>query len=150
MVSVTGGEIFTRKMDDLSKKVRFATVDVGFMGDATERKTGISTALVAIFNEYGVPAHHQPPRPFFRGMINAHQAEWPALIAKNLVDNDYDTHKTMDELGKHVADQLQDAILTYVGPPLAASTVARKGFDKQLIDTSDMINSIRHVMRDEA
>ncbi|WP_260855420.1 hypothetical protein [Mesorhizobium amorphae] len=37
---------------------------------------------------------------------------------------------------------MQGAIVEYVGPPLKPETIARKGSDKQLIDTSVMLNSV--------
>lgn len=150
MVKIRGGSLFEQVTDQLIENAsKKAVVDIGFMGDATERKSGINTALVAIFNEYGVPSHKQPPRPFFRGMIDKQKKNWPGQISKLLKDNDYDVHKTMDLMGEEIAGQLHDAIIDYKGPLLAPSTVARKGFDKQLVDTGDMLNSIRHVMKGE-
>ena len=150
MAKVTGGEKFSAKLREMARSVEnAASVKIGFMGDATERKSGISTALVAIFNEYGVPAHHQPPRPFFRGMIESNAHKWPEMACALLQKHAFDAHKTLDDLGEEIAAELHDAMVDYKGPMLAPSTIARKGFDKQLVDTGDMLNSIRHVVEDK-
>ena len=50
--------------------------------------------------------------------------------------------RTLLEIGKRLADAQIEAI-TEATPPNADSTVKRKGFDAPLIETYDMMNSIR-------
>ena len=104
---------------------------------------GTSVAAVAAFNEFGVPSHGQPPRPFFRRMIAEKSDSWPDAIAANLKATDYDVELTLNRVGAGIAGQLQLSIRDLVDPILAASTIRAKGFSKPLIDTAVMINSVQ-------
>ena len=44
--------------------------------------------------------------------------------------------------GEAVAGQLRQSIVDFSSVPLAPSTIARKGFENQLVDTGHMLNSI--------
>ena len=146
-------------------------VDVGFFADKTyDDKEHTSVAFVAAMNEWGSSGFFQqehaqdyarqvggeapperkgrPPRPFFRGMINVKSKEWGSAIAKLLKENNYNTKKTLGMTGEAVAGQLKDAIVEYIGPPLAASTIAAKGFDKQLVDTGVMLKSVEYKVKE--
>jgi len=50
----------------------------------------------------------------------------------------------MDMIAARAAGDVGKAIQSVTSPPLAASTVARKGFDKPLIDTGLMFQSVTH------
>jgi len=115
------------------------TLRVGFLEGSTY-PDGTSVPMIAAFNEFGTG--HSPPRPFFRNMIAAKSKEWGPAMAKLLEANNYDATATLNLTGEAIKGQLQQSINDLVSPPLAPSTIARKGFDKPLIDTSVMINSV--------
>jgi hypothetical protein len=75
-------------------------------------------------------------------MINAKSGEWPKAIANLLKANDYDARVTLEQAGAAIAGQLTQSIVDLVDPPLVASTIKRKGFDKPLVDTSHMLKSV--------
>jgi hypothetical protein len=104
---------------------------------------GVSVPMVAASQEFGAPRAGIPPRPFFRGMISEKSKEWPSALA-GLLKN----HNAKDALtltGEAIAGQLKESIAKYdKGPPLKPATIKRKGFDKQLIDTGHMMNSITY------
>ncbi len=83
-----------------------------------------------------------PPRPYFRNMIRANGREWGAAMAKLLKANEFDAGKVLGLMGQLIKGQLQQSIRDLVSPPLAASTIRRKGFTKPLIDTGHMLNSV--------
>lgn len=83
-----------------------------------------------------------PARPFFRGMIQQHKGEWPADLGKIIKAADYDSTVALGRLGKHVAEQLQESIRDFSDPPNAKSTIAKKGFDKPLVESAHMQNSV--------
>lgn len=139
---------------------------VGFLEGATY-PDGTSVAMVAATNEFGrtfrknaassyVDAYGnehtstikggsvgtQPPRPFFRNMIAAHKDEWPDAIAALMVANDYKTEKVLWLAAEGIMRQLRQSIHDLTEPPLAPSTILRKGFSKPLIDKGDMYNSV--------
>lgn len=115
-------------------------VKVGFLSGATY-PDGTSVAMVAAVNAFGAPSRGQPPRPFFQNMIAQHGKQWPDQVAKLLKAHDYDARIVLGLMGELIVGQLKQSINDLVEPPLAPSTIAAKGFDKPLIETSHMINS---------
>jgi len=91
-----------------------------------------------------VPAHtiNIPSRPFFRTMIANKNGEWPNLFAQYLKTNNMDVILSLKELGERIRDDLVESINEWQAPPNAPSTIAKKGFNKPLIETSDMKNSV--------
>lgn len=83
-----------------------------------------------------------PARPFFRGMIQKNKGDWPADLGKIIKATNYDSTAALGLLGKHISEQLQESIRDFASPSNADSTVANKGFDKPLIETSHMLNSV--------
>lgn len=154
MASVKGGDGFAAKVRGLASRLRKGSVRVGFLEGATY-PDGTPVAAVASFNEYGrmvrtkgedgmEESYFQLPRPFFRRMIAEKKAEWPAGVALQLKKNGGDVAKTLDVVGTAIGGQLQQSIRDLVSPPLAQSTIDRKGFDKPLVDTGHMLNSVDH------
>jgi hypothetical protein len=92
---------------------------------------------------HNVPEHTItiPARPYFRHMIEAKSPGWGVAMAKNLKATDYDAAQTLKRMGEGIKGQLQQSIRDFDEVPLARSTVARKGNDKQLIETGHMVNS---------
>jgi hypothetical protein len=143
-MDISGGESLARRLNEIAKSVTTAaTVKIGFLENA-KYPDGTSVALVAALNEFGVPAHGQPPRPAFRNMVKAKSPEWPAAVAKLLKANDYDAKRTLDQAGMAIVGQLRQSIVDITDPPLAPATIARKGFDKPWIETAHLLNSVDH------
>ncbi len=144
MASISGGDKLKRRLRDIAQAVgRGGTLSVGFLENA-RYPDGTPVAMVAAIQDFGAPRANIPPRPFFRNMVAAKQDEWPRAIADLIVANDYDIEKSLHIAGEAIAGQLRESIVNTNTPPLAPSTIARKGFAKPLIDTSHMINSIDH------
>src|SRR5260221_7472341 len=144
MAKVSGGDAIRKKLEEMARSARTASVlKVGFAEGATY-PDGTSVPMVAAINEFGRPSRGQPPRPFFRRMVAKHKDEWPGAIAKLLKANDYDAKATLEQAGDAIAGQLRQSIVDLIDPPLAPSTIARKGFSKPLIDTSVLLNSVTH------
>jgi hypothetical protein len=132
-------------LDEVAKAPR-AIVKVGFLGGATY-PDGTSVAMVAAVNEFGAPSRGQPPRPFFRNMIAEQSPTWGAKVAAIMKTNGADVMATLDVMGQEIQGRLIQSINTLTEPPLAASTIARKGFDKPLIDTSLMVKSVSYEVK---
>jgi hypothetical protein len=144
MATVSGGGKTEAYLDRLGRQLAGEPyVKVGFLAGATY-PDGTSVPLVAAVNEFGAPSRGQPPRPFFRNMIATYQRTWGAAVANLMAKNSNNVALTLDLAGQGIAGQLRQSITDLVDPPLAASTVARKGFDKPLIHTSHMLNSVDH------
>lgn len=140
MATFSGGDKLDRALAEMARQVnKPASLKVGFLAGAPY-PDGTSVPLVASLNEFGTS--RQPARPFFRNMIAQRSPAWPAAVAANLKANNYDAERSLDDLGEAIKGQLQQAIRDFNGVPLAPSTIARKGFDKQLIDQAVMINAV--------
>lgn len=100
----------------------------------------VNVPTVAAWNEYGTGT--APPRPFFRTMIRMKAHEWGPALAIQLRLNNYDVDKSLRVLGEGIAGQLRESIINTNAPPLAQSTIARKGFSKPLVDTAHMLMSV--------
>ena len=141
-MAVTGGDKLAAKLKEITARLGHnPEVHVGFLEGSTY-SDGTSLPMVAALDEFGVPSHGQPPRPFMRNTVAKHKAEWPKATAKLLKANDYDIAKTFELVGEGIKGQMQQEITDFKDPPNAPSTIARKGFDKPLIDSSFMRNSI--------
>lgn len=145
MAAVKGGTLLARRLGEIAQRVGDVTLSVGFLEGSTY-PDGTSVPMVAATNEFGAPARGQPPRPFFRTMIADKSPAWGLAIADLLKETDYDAARTMERVGMGIKGQLQQSIRDLTTPPLKPSTVQRKGFDKPLVDTSVMINSVDYVV----
>lgn len=153
-LDIQGGKKLTDYLNALSAKMRAGSVNVGFLSgirypaDATKpSETPPYVAQVAFYNEFGTK--HSPPRPFFRSMIAAKSPEWGPATAQAAKASDYDTAKTLELVGTGIKDQLVTSIVNFTSPPLAQSTIDRKGFDKPLIDTGVMQRSVDFEVKTE-
>lgn len=118
------------------------SVKVGFMAGATY-PDGTPVPAVAYWNEFGTVT--SPARPFFRRMIAKESPGWGVKLA-GVYKATHDGEKALGMMGLVIEGELKQSINDLTSPPLAESTIARKGFSKPLIDTSHMINSITSVV----
>lgn len=136
---------------------------VGFLENATY-PDGTKVALVAAVQNWGSPKKDEkgnatgawriPPRPFFSDMVRKEQRGWPKAIVDALrsqrfalATGAYDLKLALEQVGQLMVGQLQDSIRDTNAPPLSPKTVARKGFNKPLIDKAVMINSAGYEVR---
>lgn len=142
MATISGGAKLRAKLAELSKRVsRGSALKVGFLEGATY-PDGTSVAMVAAVQNFGAPSRGIPPRPFFSNMVRDKSPDWGPALGRILERNDYDGEKSLRLMGEAIAGQLRASIVEGSYTPLSPVTIARKGFDKPLIDTSHMINSI--------
>ena len=148
MSSFSGGDALERKLAEMAEKLGEGKVlRVGFLENATY-PDGQQVAMVAAANEFGNPANNQPPRPFFRNMIADNKDNWPDDIGRIAQATGFDGEQTLGLMGEHIKGQLQQSIRELMEPPLSPVTVEKKGFDKPLIDTGHMLNSVDYDIRD--
>lgn len=122
---------------DIADRIGSREVAVGFLEGATYPEDGTPVAAVAFWNEYG--DSKRPARPFFRMMIAKESETWAPKIAMLLKSG---SENVLAVMGEDIQGALKQSINDLQSPPLAPSTIARKGFAKPLIDTSHMLNSI--------
>jgi len=128
------------KYKDMNSSVR-----VGILEDA-RYPDGTPVAMVAFWNEYGTAT--TPSRPFFRAVVNEQRKNW-VLSVKNLMKLHEDPKKVMGLMGEHMKGQIVQSIVDWSDPPNAAYTVAKKGFNKPLIDTGQMSRSVNYEVNED-
>ena len=147
MATIKGGDKLAAALAKISQGVsQPALLRVGFL-ESARYPDGKPVAMIAAIQDFGAPSRGIPPRPFFRNMVKAKKGEWPKAIADLLKANDYDAVKVLGIAGEAIGGQLRQSIIDTNEPPLAPSTIKRKGFAKPLIQTSVMINSIAHEVK---
>lgn len=115
-----------------------ASVRVGVLENATY-PDGTPVAMVAFWNEYGTKT--SPVRAFFRTTVSDQKKNW-VLSVQNLMKMHNDPQRVMGLIGEHMKGNIVESITTWSDPPNSAYTVAKKGFNKPLVDSSQMSRSI--------
>ena len=115
-------------------------VKVGVL-DNSKYPDGTSVATVAFKNEYGFK--NIPSRPFFRQTIQEQKKAW-ALLMQQGFKAGYTLEKCFGLVGTAMQNDIQMSITQWTTPPNAPYTIAKKGFDKPLIDSSLMRDSIKY------
>ncbi len=147
-IEISGGSEMERKLKEMMDKLGDGTLlRVGFLENATY-PDGEYVATIAAANEFGNSGNNQPPRPFFRNMIAANSPAWPLEVGKVIKAVDFDGGKALQLMGERIKDQLQGSIRELVEPPLSPHTIKKKGFDKPLIDTGHMLNSVDYDVKE--
>ena len=116
-----------------------ASVRVGVLENATY-PDGTPVAMVAFWNEYGTRT--SPVRAFFRTTVSEQKKNW-VLSVQNLMKIHNDPKKVMGLIGVHMQEQIVQSINTWSDPPNSAYTIAKKGFDKPLVETGLLMRSIK-------
>jgi hypothetical protein len=146
-VTISGGDRLEAALRAMAAKVSNpGTLRVGFLENA-KYPDGTPVAMIAAIQDFGAPAAGIPPRPFFRNMIADKKGEWPKAIGDLLKANNYDAKITLDQTGQAIVGQLRQSIIDTNAPPLKPATVRRKGFEKPLIDTGHMIQSVDYEIK---
>lgn len=123
MAAMKGGDKLQAKLADIAAKSATATrVNVGFLEGATY-PDGTSVPMVAAIQEFGAPKAGIPPRPYFRNMVAAKKGTWPKAVADLMKANDYDTAKTLGQVGEGIKGQLEQSIVDTTEPPLSPVTL---------------------------
>ena len=116
-----------------------ASVRVGVLENATY-PDGTPVAMVAFWNEYGTRT--SPVRAFFRTTVSEQKKNW-VLSVQNLMKMHNDPKKVMGLIGVHMQEQIVQSINTWSDLPNSAYTIAKKGFDKPLVERGIMMRSIK-------
>ncbi len=144
---MTGGDKLEAYLRTTSDKLGDgADVAVGFFEGDTY-PDGTSVAMVAAIQEWGAPSRGIPPRPFMRPTVEDHADEWPDQIAEALEVSGMDAEKALEIMGGVIQREIREAIQAVTSPPLKPATVRRKGFEKPLIDSGRMFQSVKYEVR---
>lgn len=104
---------------------------------------GTSVAHVATIHEFGTT--HIPARPFMRPAVADHGGEWVQMIAdgaKAAMQGSMSPEAVLEVVAMQAAGNVAEKIQAVTSPPLSPITIKRKGHDKPLVDTGQMIQSV--------
>jgi hypothetical protein len=146
-IAFKGGDKLEAALKQIAEKAGNKVLRVGFL-EGSNYPDGTPVAMIAMIQNFGAPAAGIPARPFFSNMVKEKSPDWGDDLSEALDRNDFDGEKSLGELGDKIRGQIQKAIIDTNEPPLSPQTIARKGFSKPLIDTSNMINSVNYEVKD--
>lgn len=106
--------------------------------------SSVTLAQVAEWNEFGTS--RIPARPFIRGFVDDRREDIMTWIkrATERVAKGVAPEEAFEIVGLRIQSGMQKRIADGVPPPNAASTIARKGSSKPLINTGQLRSSITY------
>lgn len=139
------------------KRLGQMSIKVGIQADADgvkyekgkKGKKGASVLDVAIFNEYGTDKI--PSRPFIRQCyaLNSETALQLLEKAAIAVGKGADPIIALSRVGSWYQDRMKHTLLNYPWVVNAPSTIKRKKSSKPLVNTKQLLDSIRYEVIDE-
>jgi len=138
-----GFESILRKLQSLKSK----TLQAGVLASAgTDSKTGTLIADYAYANEFGT--EFIPARSFVGSTYDDQSKKWERksdeIFGKILDDPSSNVNHLIAYLGEEIAGDIKEKILSNVPPPLKASTIAKKGSSRTLIDSGNLLGAINY------
>jgi hypothetical protein len=107
------------------------------------KSIGLPVAQVAYWQEFGTA--RIPARPFMRlayETFNAERRDIQTRILKRLIDGKISVDQALAQIGLAMEAKIVDSIKNGNWAPNSAATVAIKGFNRPLIDTSTMWKTV--------
>jgi hypothetical protein len=109
-----------KQLESLASKMGSGTLSVGFL-EGEVYPDGTPVAQVAYWNEFGTST--APARSFFRTMVTAQSGTWGATMSVLAMQNELDGKKTLNQMGKIIAGELQESIVNTNAPALSEVTL---------------------------
>lgn len=122
-------------------------------GNAPHGDEGLTMIELAVIHEFGSPAANIPERSFIRSAFEknrAELAEFQGKLANAVILGKIRPAQALAMLGDWGVAKVRAGITEGDGipPPLAASTIARKGSSRPLIDTGRMNGAVAYEVDD--
>lgn len=142
---------YNRIMSDLHKFTREEGITIGIHEDKAKRDSEdgeaveTNNAYIGLVHEFG--RGHNPERSFLRKPFDEHVGEITQKIANAaaaIMTGRLTPTGALNQIGLFGVSLSKEAIRKGIPPALQPQTVKRKGSSTPLIDTGQLINSIRH------
>lgn len=130
------------ELDNLVKEAKSLSVDVGWFKGHTY-SDGTPIAYVAAIHEFGSPTTNIPPRPFMYPAVKNNSAKWTNTITST-IKGSMSLNNAFETLGAVASGDIAVSIKSVVNPLLKPATLAAKGFNKPLVDTGLLFQSVSH------
>lgn len=119
-------------------------------GNVQHGDAGLTLIELAAIHEFGSPVANIPERSFLRSTFTAKAGELKTVqgkIAQAIVERGMPVAQALNLLGAWAVSAVKSTITgTHIPPPLQPETVARKGSDRPLLDTGQLLGSISYVV----
>lgn len=118
----------------------------GWFETAKDAK-GVPVATKAAANEFGTT--RIPARPFMRPTVAEKKRAWLDQLAsgsKAILRGEATPRGVLEGVALRAAGDVAKTIAAVNSPPLSPKTVKRKGFEKPLVETRQMIQSVTGVV----
>ncbi len=136
-------------------RLRGPDVMVGLIGSDAEadhqEAPGLTVAAIGAIHEFGVdePPVRIPQRSWLRAPFDKNRRKYERMLERLtgliiLGGKGMTMERALGIVGLVAEQDVRDAILDGIDPPLADATIAAKGSDVPLIDTAQLLQSITH------
>ena len=135
---------FPAEFKSASTPKKFTSASVGESDSVVLIDPNVTVLDAAIWNEFGTEII--PERSFVRSAFDKNRAKYEKTTKKLLIQiyqSKVSVERALDILGLLIETDIKDMIRNGDFEPLSDVTIAKKGSDKPLIDTAQMINSVR-------
>jgi len=138
-----------KRIAEVAATLNGASVTAGMQGQggAPGEEDDATLVRIARDHEYGIGV---PERPFMRGAAKTYGKKWAQgarqAVSEASQGNPEQAKATIRLLGTVMVGDIQESIATGPWKPNSAATVLLKGSSRPLIDTGQMIQSVRAVL----
>ena len=139
-----------KKINQAFTKVGYGPWSGGVEGEGAE--AGLTKVAIAVWNEYGTSSYgfkHIPSRPFMQQAFNKRIEEIKEVSASlhlQYLNGEISEKQALARLGEWYAGEIKEEILSGDFTPNAASTVAKKGSSRPLVDTGlNLLGGVDHI-----
>lgn len=132
----------------LMQKMANASVKIGIQSDAGKhKKSGVDVVDIAIWNEFGTD--EIPSRPFIRQCFADNQEAVSRRLRQvvNRVAKGGDLKNELSRMGQWYENKQKHTLKKYPWEPNSKATKKRKKSSRPLIDTAQLVNSIRYEVK---
>ena len=153
-----GDDVIWRKLYKRAIEMRTIRAHVGVLaskgGSARHKGSELTVVELAAVHEFGTGDGHVPERSFIRSTFFVRVADKlkqvVAAITRAILEKDMPVRSGIGQLGAWGAAEVKNTITQneadsygpYSYPPLADSTIARKGSTVPLIDEGQLLNAV--------
>lgn len=142
--------------EEFRKAANKPFVKVGFVGssgEASHKNSDMTVAQLAAIHEYGSEDGTIPERSFIRGTLNKESQQIQGMILsllKSVIFQRIEIQTALGRLGLFATSLIKNRITSdHIPPTLKPATIQAKKRDGKtgevpLVDTAQMLNSIRH------
>lgn len=137
-----------RKWKQIQKEIKIlhnSFTAIGLHEGSPPYPEGLTVADVGFFNEFGTK--HIPERPWMRNWFDANKnkiLKQAKILYQAVLAGKMKAKRALGLLGEWAQGELRKSIIKLSSPPNAPITILLKGSSSPLIDTGQMLNTVRH------